>query len=465
MSIRRTYENVASHFGRYPEQTQSLSALPFYERVALTNYAAETGRHSLYERLVTEQGLEIANRNKNFYKFKRLVKQFPKIPPEYFDGVEIYPLVFTKLKNYLVMADLFSQECDDVRRRNQHAYKAFLLFETADKYKKFVKKTAKAKWRSPLMNTINQIPMPAKGVWRTVDFRAWGEAYLQYGLQATNPLFSTAAKYIRPVKNRHSISLRDSWAEILKVEDVVTMNKESASQLIQEIQRWKLNPREVRILLDVLSLPRQKPKIEKTVPDIELDGRSFDMGYARFRKLDADDMRMFFIGKYTNCCEWVGGEYFGYNATPEHAYKERTSNFYVVEDKEDGSILAHSWVWRGSNGDLVFDGFESATGSSFRVETIIKIMDCVVSSLANESYAEYKIGNVFLGKCKHAFMDSINAHYKDGYRMKASELMDEKIGANTQNDFPHLIYIGNPERLLRGSQYNLGIIFPSQKFY
>lgn len=198
-------------------------------------------------------------------------------------------------------------------------------------------------------------------------------------------------------------------------------------------------------ILTITSIEPFKPRISERVPDFELQGDSFGIEGTTLKRLSAEDMRLFFMGKYTDCCEWVGGQYAGYNATPEHVYIDRTSDYYVLEDDYNGDILAHSWVWRANNGDLVFDGFEIAPDFFMEAENIQLIMSDVVSKLTDDKFLQYEIGNVFLGRCSLKVKE-MDITFKDVFKTHALPMLGKEIGANVHDKDPHLKYIGNPAR-------------------
>ena len=420
-------------------------AFEFSQLELIAQYAAQHGYNSLYEVLKSCGGADYVHPHKGYDRYLALRKQFPKIDPEYFDGLDIYPLCETKLKNYIQMVAWFEPECGNVRARNQNAYKAFLLFETPAKFQKFVSRMAQPKWKKPFVTCINEIKMPAKSDWTNVGFRAWGDAFLRFGISQVNPLFTMAAPYIAPVRRNKSISLRDTWAEIFRVYEHSGLSECQGQQLIDEIVKWNASSRTVKDILTITSVERCETEVDESVPDFEISGDNFGIDGTTLKKLSPDDMRLFFMGKYTNCCEWVGGDYAGYNATPEHVYLDRTSDYYILEDNYTGDILAHSWVWRANNGDLVFDGFEIAPDFFMDAEYVKMIMEEVLTELLKDKYDPYEIGNVFLGKCG-AGIKEMEVAFKDVFMTQALPLLGKQIGANVHDGEAHLRYMGNPKR-------------------
>lgn len=103
-----------------------------------------------------------------------------------------------------------------------------------------------------------------------------------------------------------------------------------------------------------LALLSQKPA-RKNLPDICIEGAEFGMAAAKFYRLKPDDYRGLFLGEITDCCQSVGGQ--GEDCAV-HGYTSEQGGFYVLE-KESKGIVAQTWAWRGTKGELVFDSLET----------------------------------------------------------------------------------------------------------
>lgn len=66
------------------------------------------------------------------------------------------------------------------------------------------------------------------------------------------------------------------------------------------------------------------------------------------------DVDHLFAGSYTGCCQHVGGVG---EKCAIHAYSSDKGTTYVVKDT-DNKIVAISWTWVGSNGEVCFDNIE-----------------------------------------------------------------------------------------------------------
>jgi len=434
---------------------ESYSNLTYNEIDAIIDYAREKGYHYLYDALLPMSSPSYVAEHKGYSRYRELCKQFPKNDLETFVGLEIYPLIYKKLSNYERMVSLFQQEVPDIRQRNQLAYRAFLLFETPDKFLKFVERNRKSGWKKPLITSINNIRFPSKGEWRNVDFRAWGNVFLRFGLNASNGLFLNASPYTSPSREGKSISLKQTWLKLFELQEYSGLNLNQANQLVDEVERWGATPSVIKTIFDILSnKPEYLPPFEDSIPEIEVDGEKYNLPGTNFKKLSTEDMRIFFIGKHTGCCEWVGGNYSGYNETPRDVYETRESEFYVVEDNETQEILAHSWVWRSVCGDIVFDGFEAPDGSNFSLANLYQLLQIIRDEFQSQEFSHYKMQNLFLGKCGGSLINA-NDMFSSHPSIHAKPIIKAYIGANVHDETAHLLHLGTLNRGRTGLEHTL----------
>jgi hypothetical protein len=98
----------------------------------------------------------------------------------------------------------------------------------------------------------------------------------------------------------------------------------------------------------------RKPKSLEMCPGLT---RELSLDGYEFRKLDHDDPTGLFLGLITDCCQHLHAA-----GAPcaLHGWQKPSGAFYVIEYK--GRIVAQSWAWRGSKGELVFDSIEGLGG-------------------------------------------------------------------------------------------------------
>lgn len=266
---------------------------------------------------------------------------------------------------------------------------------------------------------------------------------MRFGLTTTNGLFLNASPHTTPARSGKSISLRETWMSLFEAQQFSGITKIEAHQLVAEIELWGAKPSVIRDIFKILAnKPAEQPKPSESVPGILLDGYEFGVVDTVFRKLDMNDMRLFFIGKHTDCCEWVGGGYEGYNGTPKDVYETRKSDFYVIEDTQTGEILAHSWVWRGTNGDLVFDGFETSKQSDVTSEDIYRAINLAIERFKDIEFDPYQIRNVYLGKCG-TYVSDLKSLFPKAMVTHATPIIRTEIGANIHNNEPSLLHVGS----------------------
>lgn len=124
-------------------------------------------------------------------------------------------------------------------------------------------------------------------------------------------------------------------------------------------------------------------KKQDELPNINISGEEVGSQGYYFMRLPADDYRGFILGYITNCCQSVG------NAAEECALSGMTYNnngFYILLKatsknfdmnkinwknlEETSKILGCGYLWRSTNGNLVFDSWEN-----LRAEDNVRIIE------------------------------------------------------------------------------------------
>lgn len=101
-------------------------------------------------------------------------------------------------------------------------------------------------------------------------------------------------------------------------------------------------------------IPHQKTS--DSLPDIRFEFQSGRHTYS-FEKLEPGSIEGLFLGKMTNCCQFIGGEGEEYAV---RGFVKSDSGFYVIRD-EEGKIKGQSYAWpTNSQGTpiMVLDSFE-----------------------------------------------------------------------------------------------------------
>jgi hypothetical protein len=102
------------------------------------------------------------------------------------------------------------------------------------------------------------------------------------------------------------------------------------------------------------------PKRAEAIPYIEVTGDEVGLeGNWKMYKLHYNDPRGALLGRITNCCQHLHG---AASDCAEAGVKSEFCGFVVVEYNDE--IIAQSFAWRGTKGELVFDSIE-ALGHSY----------------------------------------------------------------------------------------------------
>jgi ankyrin repeat protein len=113
------------------------------------------------------------------------------------------------------------------------------------------------------------------------------------------------------------------------------------------------------------------------IPALNIVGEIIDPSYKGYylKKLSPSDPRAAILGKYTSCCQSLGEA--GGQATA-HGITSPRGGFYVLckmsgdLPRDEDTIVAQSWAWRGHDNSLVFDSIESQVDFRSKNETMIR---------------------------------------------------------------------------------------------
>lgn len=120
-------------------------------------------------------------------------------------------------------------------------------------------------------------------------------------------------------------------------------------------------------------------KTAEACPDCTIKGEEVGLDPLwLFKKLDYNDPLQYIIGEYTGCCQHIEG---AGSSCVIHSGRSMYGATYVIW--YDNQIVATSWAWRGTSGELVFDNIEAVNAKgekgskkdpSDRVQTAIAIL-------------------------------------------------------------------------------------------
>lgn len=250
-------------------------------------------------------------------------------------------------------ADDDETEIDPIENMANHVfsfqmgiYKLARLFGTANRALDYLEKWGDFEKPKPFNNLADQLNIPLT---ENFNAKAWGDAVLKYG-----PEMGKLATYADTLPHPPSMtkSRRTLAAKILSRG---AENPDFAAICID----LKVPEKEFNHSLDIWSELNRQGFPQKSLPDITIDGDTFDKPGTKFYLMKSDDMRGFILGHYLDCCQHVGHENGGMPTL--HGMSSENGGFYCIED-ENEKIIGAIWAWRGENGELVFDSLEHLKG-------------------------------------------------------------------------------------------------------
>lgn len=270
----------------------------------------------------------------------------------------------------------------------QYAYHAAALFKTEQRVLEYLQKWG-TRGKQPLHDVIHQIKIPKSG---RPNLSAWGDAVLRHGPKMAKYV-KFSDRLIEPMKDGSG-----GWS-YTKTKDEVAQyafkrgpeNAELAKHCLEfawddhqfETALKQIEKFQKKFSQGDLPKPANDNIKGGAIPDITIKGEDFDKDGYTFRKLADGDYRGLLLGEFTDCCQHIGSNA---QSCAIHGYLSPFGGFYVVENDKTKEIVGQTWAWRGEEGELVFDSWESLKGhfNGAQCEKLCKIFAEQVGSVAQE---------------------------------------------------------------------------------
>lgn len=338
--------------------------------------------------------------------YDQLCKLNRSISPSFLVGLEEYGVTGPiRTNNYIALREFITprkaNEVLSVKHLNQLTFKAYLLFGEVAKLQSYIMTTSRLSKQPPTsrVEAINKLTFPPSAHWGAINFRKWGEAFIQHGDRAATR-FTRLSTHTEPsLSNDGRISLPLTEFNYLAQKHKNDRNAAQIDSLIRLSVKFNKQTNEFQraltCFLDTKS-DAAPPSFRQQLPPLEIEGSKFDLDDAVFRKLNRHDPRLLYLGDFTKCCQRVTNKENSLEREVLQARKTDYNGYYVVERGDE--ILASSWAWRGNNSELVFDGFES-NKDRFKSQHLHKLLKSVEEKAAESAFEKYNLNGIFVGLC------------------------------------------------------------------
>lgn len=331
-------------------------------------------------------------------RFLRLADQFWSTPPEALLGLEDFEFPHLKTRNYMEVRNFLAPHTESTEELNRLAYTTYLLFGTASKVRQFIKSSTKSNFESiNIASVLRNIEFPHTSYWHDIDFRKWGQAFIdQHGL-AFSGLFKQASPYTDPVYRGGQISYKETQFSAAAA-DFTHISRRSLAAIFHLARHFRLSANEFQRALHYANA--RDPEWftpHNPVPPINIDGNRFNMPGYRFHILGLDSPHKLFVGHYTNSCEKVSDKPHNIENTILDTYATNRSAFFVISRGPE--IVAHSWAWRGRHDEFVLDGFESDKNSPFQETNMLLLLQAIQHDMRHPYFDDYHLGDLMIGHC------------------------------------------------------------------
>ena len=137
--------------------------------------------------------------------------------------------------------------------------------------------------------------------------------------------------------------------DMLKYNDFNSIEKMFSGKYFGKVKSGELT------LSEAVALSKSRYDIKEIMRPHDLKGTSVRLGRETAGIMAWDDIRQFFLGDYTHCCQTFGEA--GETSMLFGLYSKH-SGFFSIE--RDEKVLAQAWVWEAKNDTLVLDNIELA---------------------------------------------------------------------------------------------------------
>lgn len=226
-----------------------------------------------------------------------------------------------------------------------------------------------------------------------------------------------------------------------KAENISFARHEENSDIANLCLKYRMPESTFNKILDTI-LPKQKNS--DNLPDISFEIQN---GKYSFKKLEPGHIDGLFLGKMTNCCQFIDGDS---EKCVIDGFTREDAGFYIIRDKK-GKIKAQSYAWIGldkeGNDVIIFDSFEYLDEAK---DTFLEVVKEFKIQLLNQT--EYKGLYVGMG----GKTPSVNAQAGDDTKPKFDGLYQYADSKNTfkvTDDLSINLNTFNPNDNIKSSEF------------
>lgn len=311
--------------------------------------------------LATKKTLQlISNKYPQFQN--AYIKRFSQQVLAHTESVLIEKLLF--IAAYFEMQDLahLSEYMD-------FAAKLSVLFASYEDVVIYFKKHGQVHAKQPVHDLcLFNLSAAEQGRWNKEFWRA---LVLEYGLVATKYLALAPIIDALLIKHQDSLDVTVHNTVLKRIKAVLVHHNYQRANENPELAglclRFKRSPEQFEQNLELVQRSRKSYDV---LPEITINGADLNPELAKFTfsKLPINDLRGYFLGEYTSCCQSLNKQ--GASCAID-GMTSAFSGFYVVYER--GVIVAQTWAWVGKQTDFVFDSWEFVNlAQSYMCEPFIK---------------------------------------------------------------------------------------------
>lgn len=289
-------------------------------------------------------------------------KKFPQFKNEFFrfiSGDANKDISIDQIKiNQLMYVAACLEQTDKSHINNYLKFGSSLLtlLGTYENVLKYLHHQVQTKSKLPVHDVcIFQLP-EGDSAW---DKKYWQKMTMRYGMQAARlmplapRLDEIRREYLTGSKQHELLGMSEIQRLNLYASRISYKNAHEHPELAALCMRFN---KPEAVFDKCLNIVKSSLKEVDFMPDISFSGKEIspDLDGFRMEKLTASDLRGFFLGEFTGCCQNVGSNA---ERCAIDGMTSPTSGFYVIYNKNN-DIAAQLYTYIGKDNAIIFDSWE-----------------------------------------------------------------------------------------------------------
>ncbi|MFY9590188.1 hypothetical protein [Rickettsia endosymbiont of Halotydeus destructor] len=232
---------------------------------------------------------------------------------------------------------------------------------------------------------LSELTKEERDLWHTINGK-YGKEGIKLFAKALD--IKNAGIQIIELYNENNSDLNQTFKALKETaKNIKFAQEDSYPELAKLCHKYNYSEDIFTRIIDKI-LPNVKQQ-DDHLPDIKFNIQAKGETYT-FSKLPAGDLRGLFLGKMTQCCQFIGGDS---EKCVIDGFTKDTAGFYILTDSK-GKIMAQSYAWLGVNEEgrevLMLDSFEHLPEGK---KLFLPFLSKLTEAIQNDNLMEIYLGS------------------------------------------------------------------------